>query len=66
MAVDATTEALERIADDSATWEQEELSKPSHRRICTARTRKGYGPRCKRGVGVSGDPLMTRCKQHRR
>ena len=65
-AVDEDTEARERIADDEATWDEEELRKPTHQRICTARTRKGNGPRCKRGVGVSGDPLMTRCKQHRR
>ncbi len=63
-AVDDATAAQERIANDGATWEQEERAKPPHRRICTARTKKGA--RCSRLVGRTGDRSITTCKQHRR
>jgi len=63
-AVDDATEAQERIADAEATWEAEERAKPPHRRICTARTKKGA--RCSRLVGRTGDRSITTCKQHRR
>lgn len=64
VAVDETTEALQRIANAEATWEEEERAKPPHRRICTARTKKGS--RCSRLVGRTGDRSITTCKQHRR
>lgn len=64
-ALDDATEAQERIADDAATWEQEERAKPPHRRICVARTKKGA--RCSRRVGRCERQTVDffRCAQHR-
>ncbi len=38
----------DRLGQEPTTWEEENRQVPADRRLCTARTQKGYGPRCKR------------------